>query len=620
MVSRPRGHRRRGPGNNPSVDDEQPVRVADLGQLRRLAKFLKPYRARLAAAIGAVVVAAAMGLVFPLVIGRLVDSALGDNATGDSSTLNRIALFLLGVFTVQALFNYVKQYQLAAVGEGVVADLRTRLYSHLMLLSVKFFESRKTGEITSRLTSDVAVVQATVSSSIAQVASQGLTLVGGVVLLFVISAKLSATVLVVLPLVIGAARFFGKRLERLSTAFQDRVAEANAVAEEAIAGIRVVQWFGAEGVLVDRYSESIAASYRLALRRARLRALYIPAVQFSVFATISLVLWFGGRLVLQGELSGGQLITFLLYTFTVAGAIGTFSGLYGQLQEALGSTRRIFEMLDEVSDIRDPAEPVALIDVKGTVKFDNVSFAYSDRAGEVLTAVSLEASPGEVVALVGPSGAGKSTLVQLIARFFDPTDGALSIDGIDIRDVRVADLRAHMAAVPQDTHLFSGTIAENILMGNAAASQEEVKAAAVAANADEFITAFPDGYDTRVGERGVKLSGGQRQRVAIARALLKDPRILILDEATSSLDSESEAVVQEALAFLMKGRTTFVIAHRLSTVRDADRILVVDEGRIVEQGTHESLTARGGLYAELSQRQFRNGRDSAELEGDVAAG
>jgi subfamily B ATP-binding cassette protein MsbA len=615
MVSHQRRHARRGAAATRSVDDEQAVRVADLGQLRRLATFLKPYRMRLSAAIGAVVVAAAMGLVFPLVIGRLVDSALGDTASGDTSTLNRIALLLLGVFTVQALFNYVKQYQLAAVGEGVVADLRTRLYSHLMLLSVKFFESRKTGEITSRLTSDVAVVQATVSSSVAQVASQGLTLIGGVVLLFVISVKLSATVLVVLPLVIGAARFFGKRLERISTAFQDRVAEANAVAEEAIAGIRVVQWFGAERILVDRYSDSIAASYRLALRRARLRALYIPAVQFSVFATISLVLWFGGRLVLQGELSGGELVTFLLYTFTVAGAIGTFSGLYGQLQEALGSTRRIFEMLDEVSDIRDPAEPIDLADVTGTVRFDNVSFAYSDRAGEVLTEISLEASPDEVVALVGPSGAGKSTLVQLIARFFDPTDGALYVDGIDIRDIRVADLRAHMAAVPQDTHLFSGTIAENILMGNAAASPEEVRAAAVAANADEFIAAFPDGYETLVGERGVKLSGGQRQRVAIARALLKDPRVLILDEATSSLDSESEAVVQDALAFLMKGRTTFVIAHRLSTVRDADRILVIDEGRIVEEGTHESLTARGGLYADLSQRQFRNNGEGVEPQG-----
>jgi len=605
MVSEHRT-RRRPPGAGSTSEPEERVRVTELRQLSRLATFLRPYRARLVAALGAVAVASAMGLVFPLVIGRLVDSALVDSAAGDSTTLNRIALFLLGVFAVQAVFNYVKQYQLAAVGEGVVADLRTRLYGHLMLLSVKFFESRKTGEITSRLTSDVSVVQATVSSSLAQVASQALTLVGGIVMLFVISAKLSATVLFVLPVLIGAARFFGKRLERLSTAFQDRVAEANAVAEEAIAGIRVVQWFGAEGTLVDRYSGSIAASYELALRRARLRALFVPAVQFSVFATISLVLWFGGRLVLAGELTGGDLVTFLLYTFTVAGAIGTFSGLYGQLQEALGSTRRIFEMLDEASDIADPEVPVEMGSVAGHVGFDNVSFGYSDRAGAVLTDVNLEVSPGEVIALVGPSGAGKSTLVQLIARFFDPTVGSISVDGVDIRHVRVKDLRQHMAAVPQDTHLFSGSITENIQMGNSSATEDVVRAAAVAANAHEFISNFPDGYETLVGERGVKLSGGQRQRVAIARALLKDPRILILDEATSALDSESEAVVQDALAVLMEGRTTFVIAHRLSTVRDADRIVVLDGGRIVETGTHDSLTALGGLYTELSQRQFRS--------------
>ncbi|MDH3398126.1 MAG: ABC transporter ATP-binding protein/permease, partial [Acidimicrobiia bacterium] len=380
-------------------------------------------------------------------------------------------------------------------------------------------------------------------------------------------------------------------------------------AEEAIAANRVVKWFTAEETEIHRYVSKVQESYRVALRRARLRALFSPFVQFVGYGTIALVMWIGGRQVLDGSLTAGELVTFLLYTLTVAGAIGAFTGLYGSLQEALGASQRIFELLGEQSGIEDPLTPITLAAVEGRIAFEGVGFRYSDRDIDVLVSMNLEVAPGEVVALVGPSGAGKSTIVQLIPRFFDPTSGRILIDGVDLRDLRLRDLRSHMAAVPQETQLFSGTIMENLLMGKPDASPAEVQAAAAAANAHDFIETFPSGYDTIVGERGVKLSGGQRQRVAIARALLNDPRILILDEATSSLDSESEATVQEALDHLMEGRTTLVIAHRLSTVRNADRLAVIDEGRIVQEGNHEELLAQGGLYADLYHLQFRDGSE-----------
>lgn len=576
----------------------------DLGQLRRLLAYTRPYRAELIVAIIATLIGSAFGLLFPLVIGRLVDASFLRIGSADTTVLDRTVLILIGVFALQAFFSAVQSYLLSRVGEGVVADLRRTVYRHLLTLSPRFFETRKTGEITSRLTSDISTVQGVVSSALVQIFSQTLTLVGTVIILFVTNWRLSLLMLSIVPVVVLAAFYFGRLLRKVSKEFQDRVADANARAEEAIGGIRVVQAFTAEPLEARTYADLIGASFKVALRRARIRAIFNPVVFFAMFTAIGIVLWYGGRLVIAGELTPGQLVAFLVYTFSVAGAVGAFSGLFSQFQEALGASSRIFELLDEKSDLPEPANPLKLGSVRGEVRFQHVSFGYGER-GVVLEDVSLAAQPGEVVALVGPSGAGKSTLISLIPRFYDPTAGRILLDGVDIRDLTLYDLRSNIALVPQETQLFSGTVAENIRYGKPGASDAEVIEAAKAANAHEFITSFPDGYATIVGERGIKLSGGQRQRVAIARALLKNPRILILDEATSSLDSESEALVQEALEVLMQGRTTFVIAHRLSTIRSADKIVVLEAGRIVQQGTHQELLAAGGLYKELYELQFR---------------
>ncbi len=583
-------------------EDRSPIDRDSLRELRRLAAFVKPYRRYLAIATIGVLVSSALGLVFPRIVGDLVNQAIV--GAEDTRQLDQIALFLLGVFAVQSVFNFLRAYFVGLTGEGVVADMRTAVYAKVMSLPVRFFDSRKTGEITSRLTSDVAVVQTSVSQSVAQTLAQTVTLIGGIALMLVISPSLSLAVLSFLPVAIVAAAIFGRRLRRISTEFQDRVAEANSYAEESIAANRVVKWFTAEEQEIRRYGSAVAESYQVARRRARLRSVFIAIVTFVAFSTLAIVIWFGGRQVLAESMTPGELVAFLLYTLTVAGAIGSFTGLYSQLQQALGASQRIFELLDEDNEIADGPNPVDLGSIDGRVAFDHVTFAYDDRAVTVLEDLNLSIEPGERLAIVGPSGAGKSTLVQLVPRFFDPTSGQITIDGSDIRTVRVAELRQHIAAVPQETQLFSGTIAENLRIGNPDATDDEVLAAAHAANADEFISRFPDAYNTIVGERGVKLSGGQRQRVAIARALLKDPKILVLDEATSSLDSESEGLVQEALETLMVGRTTLVIAHRLSTVRSADRIIVLDQGRIVEQGTHDQLLGIGGLYATLYAAQF----------------
>jgi subfamily B ATP-binding cassette protein MsbA len=567
-------------------------------------RFARPYRVRLIVGTVAVVIAALLGLVFPAIMGSIVDSALSDTPTAGTSQLNWFAGALLVVFAVQAVFNYIRFFNLSVVGEGVVADIRRALFDRVIRLPVPFFDGRKTGDITSRLTTDSLVVQDVVSASLGRALSQGITLIGGVVLIILISPLLSLSVLTFLPIIIIAAAVFGRKLRVMSRGYHDQLAVANGLAEEAISAVRVVKWFDAEERIAEDYDREVTEAYRIAYRRARTRALFGPLVTFVGFSTLAVVLWAGGRLVLSGSLTPGELVTFLLYTLTIAGAIAAFTGLYGEIQEALGASQRIFELLEEAPEVGlvdndfEAPEPV------GSVQFSGVDFAYASRDIGVLHGIDLDVAPGEVVALVGPSGAGKSTVVQLIPRFYDAVAGTVSIDGLDVRSYPIDVLRQRMAAVPQEVQLFSGTIAENLRIARADATDEELIEACVAANADRFITEFPDGYESIVGERGVKLSGGQRQRVAIARALLADPSILILDEATSSLDAESEGLVQEALGRLMEGRTTIVIAHRLSTVVDADRLIVIAGGQIVEEGTHTDLARGEGLYAKLYAKQL----------------
>ena len=574
--------------------------------LLRLLSYTKPYRVRLAIALVALVIAGALGLAFPQVVRMIIDAAFVER---DSDKLNKLAVLLVGVFAAQAAFSFLRTYLLSYTGERIVADLRTQLYNHLISLPVAFFANRRVGELTSRLASDVSVVQTVTTGSVTELLRLSLMLVGGVVIIFITNTRLSLLMLAIVPVVIVAAHFYGRYVRRLSTRVQDQLAEANSVLEETLSAIRIVQSFVREEYERARYRDRIQDSLRLAVKRAVANGGFIAFIILVVYSGIAVVLWFGSRMVVAGQMTAGDLIAFVLYTFFVGGAVGGMTELYGQFNQAIGATRRVFELLDTRAEIEDPASPEPLSLVSGRVQLVDVHFTYpDDRALPVLTGVNIDARSGEIIALVGPSGAGKSTLAALIPRFYDVSSGAILIDGHDIRSVRLGELRSAIGVVPQETTLFGGTIRENIAYGRLGATAEEIEAVARAAHAHEFITEFPDGYDTIVGDRGVKLSGGQRQRVAIARALLKNPAILILDEATSSLDSESERLVQDALETLMLGRTTFVIAHRLSTVRRADRIIALDGGRIVEEGSHDELLRAGGLYKRLYEIQFRDSR------------
>ena len=577
--------------------------LTGMKQFRRLLAFVMPHRGRLFIALAAIVATSAAGLAGPYTLQFLIDAVLRQ---GDAALLNRITLILIGIFALQGVFYFIRGYQLSFIGERVMADLRLKLFEHLASLSLNFYNEHRTGELVSRLTNDVSTVRGVVTSDISTALSQVLTFGGALILLIITDWRLTLFMFALIPVVMLIAQLFGRSLRRLSAAVQDQLAIATTVLEESIGGVRVVQSFARESYEIARFRDSIEQTFMLAMKRIRLSTLFGPIISFFGFAAVVSIFWFGGHEVLAGRLTAGQLLMFLVLTMTIAGSIGQLGGLWGSLQEALGATKRLFEILDTQTDIADGPDARPLPHVEGCITFDRVSFAYQDNPGaSILCNVSLEARPGQVLALVGPSGAGKTTLVNLIPRFFDVTAGQVCVDGQDVRTVQVKSLRDQVGLVPQDTLLFGGTVRENILYGKLNANEAEMTEAARAANAHEFITQLAKGYDTLVGERGVKLSGGQRQRIAIARAILKDPRILLLDEATSSLDSESEGLVQEALERLMKGRTSIVIAHRLSTIKNADRVAVLSEGELAEFGTHAELMELDGLYARLYRMQFR---------------
>ena len=565
----------------------------------RLFSYLRPHWRLFAVAVVSLLVSTAFGLALPLVIGGLVNEVV---TAGDADGLDRILLLLVGITLVLAVAGFAQSWSLGVIGERIVARMRAQVFDRLVSLELDFYVRRRVGELISRLSSDVTQVRTMLTQTLTSLLSSVLSLVGSIVVLFLLSPDLLLVILVLAPAVVIIAVVFARPLRRLSTRVQDSIAASTTTAEEALSGIRVVKSFGREEWERHRYGQDLRGVVSMATRLVTYRGLFGSMMLILGFGTLITLLWFTGHRVIDGSISLGALTSFLLYGITIGTSLSAIAGIYGQFQEGAGAVVRVFEIIDERPSFGDAADAAELERVSGAIAFEGVTFGY-DSAQPVLRDISLDIAPGEVLAVVGPSGAGKTTFCNLIPRLWNVTDGRVLVDGQDVRELRLRSLREAVSLVPQDAAIFGGSIEDNIRYGRLDASDEELEAAARAANAHDFISQMPEGYQTVVGDRGTRLSGGQRQRVAIARAILKDAPILILDEATSSLDNESERLVQDALARLMEGRTTVVVAHRLSTIRAADRIAVLDDGWLLELGTHAGLLEADGLYAHLWRLQ-----------------
>lgn len=581
----------------------------------RILKFIRPYLGRLIAAGFCTVMTAAANLYVPWIVRDVIDKVFQNK---DSDLLNLISLGIVVIFFARGIFYYGQSYLMNYVGESIVIDVRGIVYRKLMTLSTHFFDTNKLGTIMSYVTNDVAALQGAMVANSIEIITETSVLIGSVGAMVYLDWKLTLFTFCTFPVVLFFMDFFGKKIRKSGHRIQQATADITSILQETLAATRVVKSFVREPYEIARFDQQNKANFYANMKSAKLMGTLSPVIEFIAALGVTAIIWFGGRSVIGGDITAGSLVAFLVYAINISNPIKRIARVLGSIQKALAAAERVFYIMDLTDTIPQKPDAITLPSVEGNVEFRHVSFAYN-KGETILHDVSFSAKPGQAIALVGPSGAGKSTVASLLPRFYDVTEGAIFVDGHDVRDVTLASLREQVGIVPQETNLFNDTVYNNILYGRLDATRDEVIAAAKAANADEFIQQLPKGYDTQLGDRGVNISGGQRQRISIARAILKNPRILILDEATSALDTESERIVQEALDRLMVGRTSFVIAHRLSTIQNVAKIIVLDKGSIVEEGTHQQLMAKHGLYAHLHDIQFKENQTASGTFGDDAS-